>query len=210
MEKDATIRVLVVDDHPVVREGLAALVMRRPDLTVVGEAADGAEALEMYGRLAPDVTLMDLRMPRMDGVEAIMAIRREHPDARILVLTTYDGDADVYRALQAGAMGYLLKDAGRDELVSAIRALSEGRRVVPPEVAARLAEHVSRPRLTERELTVLRLVAEGKSNRAIAQELFVAEGTVKSHVNSILLKLSVSDRTQAATEAIRRGIIHAD
>lgn len=204
------IRVLLADDHPVVREGLAALLNRRADMDVIGEVADGRSAVAFYQQHQPDVTLMDLRMPEMGGVEAIVTIREQFPQARIIVLTTYDGDEDIYRGLQAGAMAYLLKDTPRDELLETIRAVHAGQRRIPPEVASKLAGRITGPSLTERELDVLKLIVAGKSNREIGQTLVIAEGTVKAHVNNLLGKLGVSDRTQAVTEALRRGFVHLD
>jgi two-component system NarL family response regulator len=211
MSKEGAIRVLIADDHPVVREGVAAMIERRPDMTVVGEAATGREAVAAYRAARPDVVLMDLRMPDMTGVEAIGAIRGEFPGARIIVLTTYDGDEDIYRGLQAGARAYLLKDAPRDDLLDAIRAVHAGQSRIPPAVAARLAERVlAGPELTARELEVLRGIVAGRSNKEIGAALGISEGTVKAHVNSILSKLGVADRTQAVTTALQRGIVHLD
>lgn len=205
-----TIRILLVDDHPVVREGLAAMINRRRDMTVVGEASDGRSALDLFRETEPDVTLMDLRMPEMSGVAAIGAIREEFPDARIIVLTTYDGDEDIYRGLQAGAMAYLLKDTPRDELLDTIRAVHAGQKRIPPEVGNKLAQRLFTPELTPRELEVLELIVAGQTNREIGESLAITEGTVKAHVNNILGKLDVSDRTQAVTAALRRGIVHLD
>jgi two-component system NarL family response regulator len=179
-------------------------------MTVVAEAANGRQALEFFRQHRPDVTLMDLRMPEMDGIEAITAIRKEFPDSRFIVLTTFDGDEDIYRALQAGARSYLLKDMLQDGLIEAIRAVHAGQRRIPAQVANRLAERMDRTELTSRELEVLRLIVEGKSNKEIAAQLSIAEGTVKIHINNILSKLGVTDRTQAATFALKRGIIHLD
>jgi len=210
-EKEGAIRILIADDHPVVREGVAAMIERRPDMTVVAEAATGREAVAAYRAAQPDVVLMDLRMPEMTGVEAIGAIRGEFPGARIIVLTTYDGDEDIYRGLQAGARAYLLKDAPRDELLDAIRAVHAGQSRIPPAVAARLAERVlAGPQLTPRELEVLRGIVAGRSNKEIGAALNIGEGTVKAHVNNILGKLGVNDRTQAVTTALQRGIVHLD
>ena len=210
MSKDKPIRVLIADDHFVVRMGLAAVITTQPDMTVVAEAANGRQALEFFRQHRPDVTLMDLRMPEMDGIEAITAIRKEFPDSRFIVLTTFDGDEDIYRALQAGARSYLLKDMLQDGLIEAIRAVHAGQRRIPAEVANRLAERMDRTELTSREIEVLRLIVEGKSNKEIAAQLSIAEGTVKIHINNILSKLGVTDRTQAATFALKRGIIHLD
>jgi DNA-binding NarL/FixJ family response regulator len=210
MTKGDSIRVLVVDDHPIVREGLIAIVERQPDMSVVAEASDGEQAVEAFRQHRPDVTLMDLRLPGMSGVEAITAIRREFPSARVIVLTTYDGDEDIYRALQAGAQGYLLKDTFREELLEAIRAVNEGKRRIPGGIATRLAERIGGNELTAREIEVLKLIVKGRSNREIASALVITEGTVKGHVNNILSKLGVADRTQAATTALQRGIIHLD
>jgi two-component system, NarL family, response regulator len=210
MSKDKPIRVLIADDHFVVRMGLTAVVTTQPDMAVVAEAANGRQALELFRHHRPDVTLMDLRMPEMDGIEAITAIRKEFPDSRFIVLTTFDGDEDIYRALQAGARSYLLKDMLQAGLVEAIRAVHAGQRRIPAEVAARLAERMDRTELTSREMEVLGLIVKGKSNKEIAASLKIAEGTVKIHINNILSKLGVSDRTQAATFALQRGIIHLD
>jgi two-component system NarL family response regulator len=204
------IRVLLADDHPVVREGLAAMLNRRADMEVIGEVADGRAAVQFYQEHQPDVTLMDLRMPEMGGVAALVAIREQFPQARIIILTTYDGDEDIYRGLQAGAMAYLLKDTPREALLETIRAVHAGQRCIPPEVASKLAARITGPSLTERELAVLEQIVAGKSNREIGQALVITEGTVKAHVNNLLGKLGVSDRTQAVTEALRRGIVHLD
>jgi two-component system, NarL family, response regulator len=202
------IRLLVVDDHPVVREGLTATLNYQPDMEVVGKAASGSEAIALFRQEQPDVTLMDLKMPEMDGVSAISAIRAEFPAARIVVLTTYDGDEDIYKGLRAGALGYLLKDTPMEEVLKAIRTVAQGQKYVPAGVAAKLVERVNGKALTERELEVLRLIAQGNTNQGIAAALFIVEGTVKAHVASILHKLDVADRTEAVTEAIRRGILH--
>ena len=201
------IRVLISDDHPFMREGLAAVIDYKPDMTVVGLACNGREAVELFRQHQPDVTLMDLRMPELSGVEAIATICAEFADARIVVLTTYDGDEDIYRGLRSGAKGYVLKDAEPDELLAAIRAVHNGQKYIPPAVGAKLAERIGSPELSERELEVLRLMARGKSNLEISTALSIAEGTVKFHVKNILSKLGVGDRTQAMIVALKRGII---
>lgn len=202
------IRVLVVDDHFMVRMGLASSVNTEPDLLVVAEASNGSQALDAYRKHRPDVTLMDLRLPDRSGIEVTLELCAEFPAARIIVLSTYDGDEDIYRALQAGAWAYLLKSVLREQLLEAIRAVAHGHRYLPPEVAARLAERMPRSDLSARELEVLRLIVKGRSNKEIAAGLFIAEVTVKLHVSHLLSKLRVQDRTQLATEAIRRGIIY--
>lgn len=202
--------ILISDDHAVVREGLAAMLSRRAEMQVVAEASNGTQAVALALQHKPDVLLMDLRMPQMGGVEAIRAIRAEWPEARVIVLTTYDGDEDIYRALQAGAKGYLLKDTPREELLEAIRAVHAGRKHIPPEVAAKLAERLTSETLTEREREVLQLIVAGQSNKEIGASLNITEGTVKVHVNGLLGKLGVSDRTQAVTEALRRGLVHLE
>ncbi len=204
------VRLLVVDDHHIVRQGLIALLATVPEMQVVAEASDGKQALELYRRHQPDVTLMDLRMTSMNGVETTRAIRAEFPHARIIVLTTFDGDEDIYRALQAGARGYLLKGMDTEELLAAIRAVHSGKSRIPAPVAERLAERMNAPTLTERETDVLRLIVGGNSNKEIAAALFISEATVKTHINSLLGKLGVTDRTQAATTALQRGIVHLD
>ncbi len=201
------ITILTVDDHPLLRSGIAAVIQGEEDILLVGEATTGQEAIEAYRTHRPDVTLMDLQMPGMNGIEAILAIRSEFPAARFVVLTTYDGDAQALRALKAGASGYLLKGMLREELVNTIRNTYAGRRCISPEIAARLAEHVVDDALTEREIEVLRKVAVGTSNKIIAMELAVSEATVKTHMKSILSKLGANDRTHAATLAIKRGFI---
>ena len=202
------IRVLIADDHAVVRDGLAAVIAFEPDMQVVGHAANGREAVLRYSELKPDVTLMDLAMPEMDGVAAILAIRAQFPDARILVLTTYDGDESVFRALENGAKGYLLKDCSMQDLLGAIRTLHAGGTQVSDRAAASLAERAMRgASLSAREIEVLRLIATGKSNKEVASLLFISEGTVKTHVLSIHEKLGVTDRTEAVVTAIKRGIL---
>jgi len=202
-----TIRLMIVDDHPVIRRGMASLIEGQSDMELVGEAEDGAQALELFRTLRPDVTLMDLQMPRMNGVDAILAIRSEFPNARIVVLTTYAGDAQAMRALKAGAVGYLLKGTARKDLLDTVRSIHAGRRHIPPEIAQEIAFHVTDDALSEREITVLRHVADGKSNKEIARLLKISEDTVKAHMRSIFAKLDTSDRTEAVTAALRRGII---
>jgi DNA-binding NarL/FixJ family response regulator len=204
------IRILIVEDHAIVRQGLVALLRTVPDFTIVGEAADGRQAIAMFRLHQPDITLMDLRLPQLNGVEAITAIRADFPQARIIVLTTFDGDEDIYRALQAGARGYLLKGMTTDELVEAIRSVHGGKSRIPGPVAERLAERMGAPTLTARETEVLQLIVGGNSNKEIASALFISEATVKTHINSLLSKLGVTDRTQAATTALQRGIVHFD
>jgi DNA-binding NarL/FixJ family response regulator len=201
------IRVLVVEDHNVVRQGLVALLNVAEGLEVVGEAADGAEAIAQYRKFRPDITLVDLRLPRMSGVDVIQRVRMESPQARFIVLTTYDGDEDIYRALKAGAKAYLLKGMTSEELISTIRVVHEGKSHIPPAIAERLAERMGAEELTPREFDVLEQIVYGKSNKEIAAELDVSEATVKTHINSLLSKLGVTDRTQAATAAIQRGIV---
>jgi DNA-binding NarL/FixJ family response regulator len=204
------ISIMIVEDHQVVRQGLAALMNTVPDIAVVAQAANGDEAIRLFDEHQPEITLMDLRLPVRSGVEAITAIREKHPAARIIVLTTYDGDEDIYRALQAGARGYLLKGMSAEELVSAIREVQAGKTHIPKLVAERLAERMGGPDLTTRELDVLRLIVKGMSNKEIGSSLNITEATVKTHINNILGKLNVTDRTQATTTAIQRGIVHLD
>lgn len=205
-----TIKILIVDDHHIVRQGLVALLKTVPGFHVQAEAADGEQAVDLFRKHRPDVTLMDLRLPKMNGVEAITKIREIAPGARIVVLTTFDGDEDIYRALQAGAKGYLLKGMDLTELSEAIRSVHAGKTRIPPRVAEKLAERMSGASLTGRELEVLKLIVAGKSNKDIGNALFISEATVKTHVNSLLSKLGVEDRTQAATTALQRGIVHLD
>jgi DNA-binding NarL/FixJ family response regulator len=207
---DELIQIMVVDDHHIVRQGLVALIGTLPDMKVVAQASDGSEAVDLYRVHRPDITLMDLRLPKQNGVEAITHIREEFPSARIIVLTTFDGDEDIYRALQAGAKGYLLKGMNADELTDAIRTVHGGKSRIPAVVAERLAERMGGPSLTGRELDVLKRIVGGRSNKEIASDLFISEATVKTHINSILSKLGVNDRTQAATTALQRGIVHLD
>ena len=208
------IRVLIADDHPVVREGLAAMLAREPDIDVVGEAQDGQEAVDRVGTLKPNVVLMDLMMPKMGGVDAIRAIRERHPDVQMIVLTTYGDDDSIFQGIAAGARGYLLKDAPRDELFRAVRAVARGESLLQPAVATRLLDRFTRPKneptqdaLTERELDVLRLLAKGSANKQIGVSLKISESTVKTHVANIFQKLNVSDRTEAVTVALQRGFI---
>jgi len=201
------IRILSVDDHPLLREGIAALLASQPDMKLIAEASTGREALEQFRKHRPDLTLMDLQMPEMDGIDAILAICSEFPEARIIVLTTYKGDVQVLRALKAGARGYLLKGLLRKELLETIRAVHAGKKRIPPEVASQLAEHATDDMLTSREIDVLRLVAGGNANKLIADQLSITEDTVKGHVKNILSKLGANDRTQAVTIALKRGII---
>jgi DNA-binding NarL/FixJ family response regulator len=203
----SVIRILTVDDHPLLRDGIAAVFDEQDDMTLVGQASNGREAIECFRRLRPDVTLMDLRMPDMSGIEAISEIRAEFANARIIVLTTYAGDAQAAAALKAGAAGYLLKSMVRKELIETIRAVHAGKRRVPAEIATEIAEHVADDALTEREVQILQCVAAGKSNKLIAAELAISEGTVKTHMKSILPKLDASDRTHAVMIALRRGIL---
>jgi two-component system NarL family response regulator len=199
--------IMLVDDHYLVRVGLASIIALEPDMAVCAEAATGEQAVALYRARRPDVTLMDLRLPGIGGSEATLAIRAEFPDARIIVLSVYAGDEEIYNALQSGAMAYLVKSVQREELVLAIRKAVAGQRHIPPEVAARLAERLPRSQLSVRELDVLRLLVGGKRNREIAFALDITEGTVKLHVSSILGKLGVADRTEAATVALQRGIV---
>ena len=201
------IRILAVDDHPMLREGIASLVASQSDMELVAEASTGREALEQFRNHRPDLTLMDLQMPDMDGIEAMVAIRDEFPEARIIVLTTYKGDVQVLRALKAGARAYLLKGLLRKELLETIRAVHRGEKRIPPDVAAVLADHVVDDALTSREIDVLRLIAGGNANKLIGDQLSITEETVKGYVKSILSKLGASDRTHAVTVALKRGII---
>ena len=202
-----TIRILTADDHALLRQGIASLVEIEPDMELVAQASTGREAIEQFRRHRPDITLMDLQMPDISGIEAIIAIRGEFPDARIVVLTTYAGDVQVVRALKAGARGYLLKASVHTDLLETIRAVHAGRKRIPPEVAAELAMHTTEDQLTARELEVLKLIAQGNANKEIAAQLSVREDTVKSHVGNILEKLGANDRTHAVTIGLKRGII---
>ena len=201
------IRILTVDDHPVVRQGIAGLVGVQSDMVVVGEASNGRDAIQQYRTHHPDVTLMDLQMPEMGGIDALIAIRNEFPDAKVIVLTTYAGDAQILRALKAGAQGYLLKNTLHKELLDTIRAVQAGKKMVSPEVSYQIAEHATDDALTPAEVSVLRLIAAGNVNKQIADQLSISEETVKSRVKNILSKLGAADRTQAAMIGIKRGII---
>lgn len=205
---DSKIRIIVVDDQAVVRQGFVALINTVPDMEVIAEGINGQQAIDLYRQHRPDVMLIDLRMPVIGGVEALNTIRGEFPEARLIVLTTYDGDEDIYRSLQAGAKGYLLKDMFFEELEAAIRSVHAGARRIPAVIAERLAERMAGSILTARELEVLELIVKGQSNKEIGVSLQISEATVKSHVNNLLSKLGVTDRTQAATTALQRGLVH--
>lgn len=205
-----TIRIMIVEDHHIVRKGFVALLQMVDGLEVVAETSSGGDALLLYREHQPDIALMDLRLPGMGGVDAIKAIRGEFPAARIIVLTTFDGDEDIYRALQAGARGYLLKGMEADDLIAAIRSVHAGKTCIPAEVAGRLAERFAGSALTQRETEVVQLIVKGLNNRDIGAKLFISEATVKTHINNLLSKLGVADRTQAATTALQRGIVHLE
>ncbi|WP_445251639.1 MULTISPECIES: response regulator [unclassified Microcoleus] len=207
IQQSNMIRVLIADDHAILRQGLAALLEQEPDLTVVAKASNGQEALTMFRQYQPDVTLMDVRMPQMDGVAAITALCTEFEAARIVVFTAYDGDEDIYRGLRAGAKSYLLKDTEPDELFLAIRTVVSGKKYIPSAVGAKLAARIDNAQLSDRELEVIRQIVTGKCNHEISQFLHISESTVKFHINNILGKLGVSDRTQAAISALKRGIV---
>ena len=202
------IRTMVVEDHHVVRQGLVALLNVMPEIEIVGEASDGFQAVELHRHLQPDVTLMDLQLPNLGGVEAITRIRVENPAARFIVLTTFDGDEDIFRSLQAGAKAYLLKGMTIDDLLKTIRLVHAGKTSIPPAIAEKLAERAGTQDLTARELAVLERIVAGRANKEIAADLAISEATVKTHVNNLLGKLGVSDRTNAATVAIHRGLVH--
>jgi DNA-binding NarL/FixJ family response regulator len=208
MIDQARIRILSVDDHPLLREGLAAIINSQPDMLLVSQASSGSEAIRQFREHHPDVTLMDLRLPDLSGIDAMISIRAEFPEARVIVLTTFEGDVEIQRALEAGARAYLLKNMPPSELVQAIRQVHAGKKRVPPEIAAQLAEHMSDDSLTAREVEVLQRVAGGNRNRDIAELLNISEETVKVHVKHIMDKLGAKDRTEAIAIAIRRGIIH--
>jgi DNA-binding NarL/FixJ family response regulator len=208
MKKPEKIRVLIADDHYIVRMGLIALVNTEPDMEVVGEAADGAQALELLGKCNPDLALLDLRMPVKDGIQTASEIRNKFPNAQVLMLTAFDGDKEIYRALQAGARGYVLKSSSGEKLIPAVRAVAAGQRWIPKEIASRLAARNEFEELTPREVQVLRQLAKGLANKEIADVLKITEYTAKDHLKSILAKLHVADRTEAVTTAIHRGIIH--
>jgi DNA-binding NarL/FixJ family response regulator len=210
MSKTQSIKIMIVDDHPVVREGLSRIIVSESGMEVIAEAGTGAEALKLYRKLRPDIVLLDMRMPEMTGIQTIEAIRKEFSNARIIVLSTYDLEEDIYQSMQAGARGYILKDSPRSELLASIRRVHAGERVIPPNIATRLAERIGGNELTAREFEVLKLIVNGQSNKQIGDNLGISEGTVKSHVNNILDKLDVTDRTQAVSVALKRGIVHLE
>ena len=210
LKKTNEITIMLVDDHPAFRKGMAALIESEPDLRVVAESGDGRHAIEMYRQKKPDVILMDLRLPGMGGVEAIIAIRKEFPDVRVIVLTTFDMDEDIFRAIQSGAKSYLLKDTPEDELAAAIRAVHAGQEILPGKVAARLAARQQRANLSPRETEVLQLLTKGRSNKEISASLFITEDTVKAHLKTLFQKLHVKDRTEAAISAFQHGIVHLE
>jgi len=207
MNSPSQIRVFSVDDHPLLREGIAALVNNQPDMVLIGQASTGSEAIQLFKEYLPDVTLLDLRLPDMSGIDTLIAIRTAFPNARVIMLTTFEGDVEIHRALQAGASGYLLKNMPPSELLDVIRLVHAGKKRIPPEIASQLAEHMADEALTEREVEVLQQVAGGNKNRDIANKLFISEETVKVHVKHIMEKLGAADRTQAVAIGIRRGII---
>ena len=207
MKEPERIRVLCVDDHPLLREGITAIINSQPDMVLVAEASNGAEAIQKFREHKPDVTLMDLRLPDMSGIDSLIAIRTNSPEARIIMLTTFEGDVEAQRALEAGARAYLLKSMPPNDLIHVIRQVYAGKKKIPTEIAARLAEHLSDESLTVREVDVLKHVANGNRNRDIAQQLFISEETVKVHIKHIMEKLGANDRTQAVAIAVRRGII---
>jgi two-component system NarL family response regulator len=208
MAANPKIRVILADDHPVVRDGLVAIVNQQPDMQVVAEASDGEEAMALYEQHLPDVMVLDLRMPKRDGVSVVQNVMERHPKARLLIMTTFDGDEDIFRSLSQGAKGYLLKDAPRTEILTAIRAVSQDRPYTSSTVAAKALQRMSKPSLTQRELSVLQEIAQGRSNKDIARRLSITEGTAKTHVKSILTKLDAISRTEAVAVAHKRGLIH--
>jgi len=208
MSDSAPIRIFSIDDHPLMREGVAAIIRNEPDMLLVAEASNGREAIQGFREHRPDITLMDLRLPDINGIDAMVAIRTEFPDARIIMLTTFEGDVEIRRALQAGAVGYMLKTTPRRQLVEMIRKVHAGKKHIPPEIAAHLAEHMGEESLSKREVDVLQKIAGGNRNSDIAALLFITEETVKGHVKHIMEKLGASDRTEAVAIGIRRGIIH--
>src|ERR1044071_8338068 len=207
MSDQPRIRVFSIDDHPLLREGLAVIINNQPDMHIVAQAATGTEAIQMFRQYNPDVTLMDLRLPDMSGIDAVIAIRAEFPEARIIMLTTFEGDVDIRRSLEAGARGYLLKNMPPKEMIEVIRQVHAGNKRIPAAVAAHLAEYIGDDALTEREIEVLQYVASGNRNREIGERLFISEETVKVHIKHIMEKLGASDRTQAVSIGLRRGII---
>jgi len=207
MPQGNRIRVMSVDDHPLVREGIAAMIKGQPDMTLIAEAASGRDALQLFREHRPDVTLMDLRLPDMSGIETMIAIRTEFADARIVLLTTFEGDAEIQRALEAGARGYMLKSMPPRELLAGVREVHAGRKFIPPQIVSSLAQHVGEHALTAREVEVLQALVDGGGNRDIAKSLFISEETVKVHIKHIMEKLGAADRTEAVTIAVRRGII---
>jgi DNA-binding NarL/FixJ family response regulator len=209
-KKKKRIRILIADDHPIVREGLATMISRQPDMEVVAEAPNGRDAVEQFLLYRPDVALMDIRMPHLDGIAAMQAIRLRIPDARIFLLSTYEGDEQIYQGLKAGAKGYLLKDSPREDLLETIRRIHNGMTYILPAVAAKLAERVTRSNLSDRETEVLRLMVAGKSNREIGASLFISEGTVKVHVSNLLKKLKANGRTEAINMALSHGIVNLE
>ncbi len=210
MKEQGRIRVLCVDDHPLLREGITAIINSQPDMTLVAEASNGTEAIQKFREYKPDVTLMDLRLPDISGVDSLIAIRTDSPDARIIMLTTFEGDVEAHRALEAGARAYLLKSMPPKDLVDVIRQVHAGKKKIPTEIAACLAEHLSDESLTDREIDVLKHIAGGNRNRDIGEQLFISEETVKVHIKHIMEKLGANDRTQAVAIAVRRGIIHLE
>ncbi|HLF90633.1 MAG TPA: response regulator transcription factor [Anaerolineales bacterium] len=201
------IRILLCDDHPMIRVALRSMISMEPNMQVVGEATNGSEALIMFQKYRPDILLMDVNMPVMDGLEAMVTILNDHPEARFILLTNYDSEEDIFRGLEAGAMGYILKDTPQSTLINAIQAVYSGKRMIPPELAQKLAQRKTYPRLSPREMDIIRLMKEGMSNQMISVQLNITESTVKSHVKNILFKLGASDRTQAVTKALQRGIL---